>query len=102
SQITTRDHNAICRLEDFVEPVESPRALDLRDQERIVPQCPGSSAHGIHVCGAFHKRLTHCVHAILQCELQTFVIALSEGANAEIEARQIQSFARAQFTTDFH
>ena len=42
------------------------------------------------------------IDAIFQRELQTFPVALRKGADAKVNPRQVQSFARAQFAAHFH
>ena len=99
AQIAARDHDAVRRVENLVEPLQRARTLDLRDEKRFVAQLACRRAHGLHVRGAFNKGLADRVHAMLQREFQTLAIPLRERADAEIDAREVQSFARAQFAT---
>ena len=57
-------------------------------------------AHGLDVRGAFDERLAHRVHARAERELQARAIVLGERADAEIDARQVQSLARTQLAAD--
>ena len=50
-------------------------------------------AHRFDVRGAFDERLAHRIHAFFERELQARAIVFGERADAEIDARQIQSFA---------
>ena len=46
----------------------------------------------------FDERLAHRVDTVFESELHAVVVVFGEGADAEVDARKVEPFARAQFT----
>ena len=66
----------------------------------VVPERLGGGAHGLDVGGGFHERLAHRVHAVGERELQAGAVVIGEGADAEVDARQVEALPGAQFAAD--
>ncbi len=81
---------------------ERVRALDLGDDERLPAQGAGGGAHGPDVSRAFDKRLADRVHARLEGKLQTGPVVRGKRADAQVNARQVEALAGAQFAADGH
>ena len=74
--------------------------FDLGDDERLFPKAIRSGAQIFNVGGRFDKRLAHCIHSLGKCEFQAVAIVIGEGADAEIDTRQVEALAGSQFATD--
>ena len=76
--------------------------LDLGNDKRTFAQALGRRAHCLDVGRRLHERLAHRVHAVLQREFETGAVVFGERADAQVDARQVQPLAGAQFATHDH
>ena len=99
-EIPPGDHDSVGDLQNFIDTIQSPRPLDLGDDERMVIQIGSRFTDGGNVCGPLDKGLTDRVETLLLGELQPPVILLGEGSNAEVDAGKVQPFPGAKFASD--
>jgi hypothetical protein len=78
------------------------RALNFGHDERLLAEAPGSGTQLFDIFCRFHKRLADRIHAVFQGKLKAFVVAGRKHTDAEINARQVEPFARAKFATHQH
>ena len=96
AEVAARHHDAIGRLQDLIEVLQGSGALDLGDDEGLPAARCGGGAHGLDVRRRLDERLAHGVHALLQRELEAGAVVLGEGADAQVDARQVEAFPRAE------
>ena len=77
-------------------------ALNLGDDEGLVPQGLCGLPHGFNVFPRFHKGLANCVHPLRKGEFQAPAVVFREGADAQVNARQIEPFARPQLSPHYY
>ena len=99
-EVAARDHDAVGGREDLVDVIQGRRPLDLGDDERIVPQGSRPFANGVDVGGIFDERLADRVDALPKRELQAFAVLPGKRADAEVDAGDVQAFARSEFPPD--
>src|SRR6185436_17460539 len=80
--------------------IQRSRTFNFGDDEGIVAQRSGCFAHCLDVGSPFHEGLAYRVHTIFKGICQAVVIVPGEGADAEINAWKIETFPRAQLSTD--
>ncbi len=100
AEIPAGDHDPVRRLEDLIDPIQGPGSLDLGNDERMVIEVLGRFANGVDVRPGLDKGLTDRIDAVFRGELQALVVALGKGADAEIDARQVEPFAGPEFSAD--
>src|SRR4051794_5017040 len=76
------------------------RAFDLRDNEWNASDLGRGCAHHFEIFRAFDKGLTDRINARAERELEAFTIPLRKCADAEVDARQVQSLARTQLAAN--
>ena len=81
AEIAARDHDAVGRREDLVDPGERGRALDLGEDQRLTARRARRGAHRQDVGGGLHEGLTDRVNPLADREFQAFLVALGEGVD---------------------
>ena len=74
AEITARDHDTVTRGEDFVVVLERICALDLRNDEWMMPELFRSIANGVHVVDGLDERLADRVDTFTEREFETCTI----------------------------
>ena len=91
-QIATRHHDPVGHLQNLIETFNRARPLDLGDQERTFPECRRGSPHRFDVGPGLDEGLAQRIHTLLKRELQTSPVVIGEGAHAQVDSRQVQTF----------
>ena len=102
SQVSPGDHDAVRRGQDVIQMIQGIAALDLGNDEGLVPQGLGGFPHGFQVFPRFHKRLADRVHPLRQGEFQAPAVVFREGADAQVDAGKIESLAGAQLPSHYY
>ena len=93
AEIAARHHDSVGSSEDFVEVRHRVRALDFGDHNRLPPEFRRRLAHCRNIGGTFDERLAQGIHTNAEREFERRAILLGECADAQIDAREVQSFA---------
>ena len=75
-------------------------ALDLRNDEWMVPELFRSIANGVHVVDGLDERLADRVDTFTEREFETCTIVFGKGADAKINSGKVHSLARTQLAAD--
>ena len=102
AEIAAGHHDAVGRREDLVEVLQRLGAFDLGDDERALPERLRGRADRFEVGRALDEGLAHGVHAVGEGELEAVAVVGGEGADAKIDARQVEAFPGAKLAARHH
>ena len=94
-EVAAGNHDAVRRGKDCVHVLQGPGAFDLGDDEGVVTQRGRGLPDGGDIRGALDEGLADRVHPLFGGEFQAFAVVIGEGADAEIDAGQIEAFVGA-------
>jgi hypothetical protein len=67
-----------------------------------MPQLCRRPSHQINVASRLYEGLADGIHTLLDRKLQAVTVVFGKGANAQVDARQIQPLAQAQLAPGQH
>ncbi len=102
AQVAARHHHAVGGADDLVQVIEGDGALDLGDHERVAARLGRRGPHRLDIDGRADERLADRVDSLLEGETQALAVAGGERRNAQVDAGQVQTLARAQFAARHH
>src|SRR5215469_16224896 len=102
AEVAARDHDAVTRLQDFIEVFDGVRSFYFGDDEGSLARGLGCCPHSFDVMARFHERLAHSVNSLLQRKFEASTVVVCEGTDTESDSGQIQALFGAQFATDRH
>ena len=101
-QIAACHHDAVSRLQNIVDMFERAGALDFCDQERIMAETGRGFPNGGNVGGVFDEGLADRIDTVFEGKRKAMPVVVGEGADAQIDAGQIEAFTGTQLPPDQH
>ena len=94
AQVAARHHNAVRRLDDLVDVVESLLIFDLRNDLDFAAVGIENLLHGLYVLGAAHERVCDEIDVVLHGPLDEAAVLLRHRRQVDRHRRHVDALAR--------
>ena len=99
TQVAAGHHDAVRRLDNLVDVVQTLLVLDFRDNLNRAPVRVENLLHGGHVAGAAHERVGDEVNVVAHGPLDEAAVLLRNRRKVNRDARHVDALARAHAAT---